>query len=960
MISSTSIDLPEHRKVVMEACQRLDIFPKAMEHLPARDADAIKVSMEMVEVADIYIGIFAWRYGHIPEDHDISITEMEFNRAVERGIPILVFLIHDDHALTRKMVEANEAAQTKLEALKARARKGRGRAEFKSPENLQTLALHALADLKAREQTEGAKPSKTKTNVTQVRQAYLEWLRRSCESVELLGLDLKDAQNIRLGQVYVPAVTASRYEKREGEEDDGMSSRDLRHDLLLHRLGSESLYVPGAPGSGKSTFCRWVALCSAIGTVPAHAIGVQEAFEESLPDTLRGRFPLLCHLRDWARDDATWIKGNGRWTRAQLENSLAAWIDDTRPGELTSELFLDELRLGRCLLILDGADEVPESVGKDRPRHNLLTGLTDALPDWTTAGNRVLLTSRPYGLGDAERQRLGISTAALSDLPDELQEVFIRRWYAAADPARAQEKAAAISHHLSERRDLDELRPNPMLLTALCIKFDEGQRLPKDFYRLYDSVVNQVLHKRYPEDVQRERARMRLEAIAYAMHSGALRPRSTPEAEVGVAEIDEALAKLAQTDTMTEQGAMDAAVKREDLLSNSGLLLPRADRRAAFYHLSFQEFFAAVRMRRAGEALETLLARHAATPAWRRTLTFLFCAVADQDSAESAAQLYSTLLPQLEPAPLEADANPALLLADCLEVAHARRWNLQRFAAPLRQACDRTLHHLDPPARAHLWRTLGRLGLDNRPGVGVQAGLPDIDWVTVPAGIFAYGDEEAKTLTLDAFSIARYPVTNAQYQCFIDDGGYDNAAWWQGLQRMELERPSWSEANQPRETVSWYEATAFCRWLGSTLHERNLLKNGEQVRLPTEQEWEKAARGSDGREYPWGEYADGRANIDETYRQGPHNVGQTTAVGIYPDKEGDLANGLLDMAGNVWEWCADKYDASEKSKAASRVLRGGSWYYYRGYCRCADRGRFNPDLRHNGIGFRVCCAPPII
>src|SRR5215471_12469671 len=100
VISSTSIDLPEHRRQVIEACQRLDFFPDAMEHLPARDADAIRVSLEMVDKADLYLGIFAWRYGHIPEGYEVSITELEFNRAVERGIPVLVFTIHQEHPLT--------------------------------------------------------------------------------------------------------------------------------------------------------------------------------------------------------------------------------------------------------------------------------------------------------------------------------------------------------------------------------------------------------------------------------------------------------------------------------------------------------------------------------------------------------------------------------------------------------------------------------------------------------------------------------------------------------------------------------------------------------------------------------------------------------------------------------------------------------------------------------------------
>jgi len=152
MISSTSVDLPEHRPEVRDACLREGYFPDMMESLPARDADAIRVSLEMVDRADVYIGIYAWRYGHKPEGHDISITEMEFNRAVERGIPILVFVIHKEHALTIEMVETDKEAQQKLAKLKERASQGRGRREFKSPEDLRAEVIHALSDLKQREQ----------------------------------------------------------------------------------------------------------------------------------------------------------------------------------------------------------------------------------------------------------------------------------------------------------------------------------------------------------------------------------------------------------------------------------------------------------------------------------------------------------------------------------------------------------------------------------------------------------------------------------------------------------------------------------------------------------------------------------------------------------------------------------------------------------------------------------------
>lgn len=147
MISSTALDLPEHRKEAIDACLRQGVFPVAMEQLPARDADAIRVSLEMVDKAEIYIGIYAWRYGHIPKGHDISITEMEFNRAVERGIPILVFTIHDDHPLIINMVEADKVAQEKLKNLKERACEGRGRLQFHSPADLRSHIIQSLGAL---------------------------------------------------------------------------------------------------------------------------------------------------------------------------------------------------------------------------------------------------------------------------------------------------------------------------------------------------------------------------------------------------------------------------------------------------------------------------------------------------------------------------------------------------------------------------------------------------------------------------------------------------------------------------------------------------------------------------------------------------------------------------------------------------------------------------------------------
>src|SRR4051812_6830798 len=111
MISSTAMDLPEHRIQVIEACQRVGMFPLTMEQLPAKPEDAATVSLHRVDEAHVYIGIFGYRYGYVPEGSNISISEMEYNRAIQRGIPCLIFFMHEDHPVTRRDVETGPGAE---------------------------------------------------------------------------------------------------------------------------------------------------------------------------------------------------------------------------------------------------------------------------------------------------------------------------------------------------------------------------------------------------------------------------------------------------------------------------------------------------------------------------------------------------------------------------------------------------------------------------------------------------------------------------------------------------------------------------------------------------------------------------------------------------------------------------------------------------------------------------------
>jgi len=234
--------------------------------------------------------------------------------------------------------------------------------------------------------------------------------------------------------------------------------------------------------------------------------------------------------------------------------------------------------------------------------------------------------------------------------------------------------------------------------------------------------------------------------------------------------------------------------------------------------------------------------------------------------------------------------------------------------------------------------------------------VPDIAWVEVPGGAFIY--QKGETRELPTFWIGRYPVTNAQYQTFVEDGGYEDAGWWDDLVRREPEASHWPQPNRPRTNVDWYEAVAFTRWFNARLG----LDQGS-IRLPTELEWEKTARGEQGREYPWGDwFRSGFANVDEKERkQGDWYLKQTTAVGLYP--HGRSPYGVEDLAGAVWEWCLNKYDdldaVAADTSGAARALRGGSWVNLPDDARAGSRLRDHPDYRVVNGGFRLCSSVPI-
>ncbi len=144
LISCSALDLPEHRRQVLDACLRQGMFPIMMEHLPASAADAVEESTRMVNEADLYLCVLAYRYGYMPSGLDISLTEMEYNRAVERGILCLIFLMDEKHPIMASDVERGEGA-AKLVAFKERLKTERVVNFFGSPQDLQAQVINSLS-----------------------------------------------------------------------------------------------------------------------------------------------------------------------------------------------------------------------------------------------------------------------------------------------------------------------------------------------------------------------------------------------------------------------------------------------------------------------------------------------------------------------------------------------------------------------------------------------------------------------------------------------------------------------------------------------------------------------------------------------------------------------------------------------------------------------------------------------
>ncbi|GAB4508983.1 MAG: hypothetical protein OHK0046_03090 [Anaerolineae bacterium] len=272
--------------------------------------------------------------------------------------------------------------------------------------------------------------------------------------------------------------------------------------------------------------------------------------------------------------------------------------------------------------------------------------------------------------------------------------------------------------------------------------------------------------------------------------------------------------------------------------------------------------------------------------------------------------------------------------------------------------------------------------MDEEPFVMTEA--PDVlavlpapfEWCEIPEGKVTLEDARQRLPTgsaggeveVDRFMIAKYPITNAQYQVFVDaDDGYCEPTWWD----YSAEARSWrARAPEPKPTafpgeklprtcVNWYDAMAFCFWLSARLialsDNAPISSETSWVTLPTEAQWQRAAQGDEAWVYPWGnDYDATRCNVKD------NETAAASAVDAYP--QGASPFGVMDTSGNVREWCLSQWvtGSDDLNGKMLRVLRGGSFYGSESKARCAYRYANVPDLRLSSFGFRVALSGIIV
>jgi len=853
----------------------------------------------------------------------------------------------------------------------------------------------------------GDRPALTQEQFTRILTNYLDWVARAYNKAQLYGVPPSLGRPIHdLPTVFVPP-TLRRFQLPHREEMEQRvhdkrafieptrayleivaEERDKGATIGLNELltTSQRLAVIGGAGSGKSTLLAYLAAALA----NAARTGTPPPFE--LPRGVTTLVPLLVPLRYFRvyQRDVRAAPGERLLNpRVGKLAGFAPWYLKQRNSALEiTEDFFDRLLLGGgCLVMLDGLDEVVT-----RPERASIRAQVEYWARDTYPKNHFMVTAREAGYQDDAVFGNDVTRLAVEPLDPAQIQTLVTNWCGQLFPTETALRAdeivqgiEAINERYIEQK-LPPLIDSPLMTTmVVSVRFGETY-LPRDRAKLYEAAVKVILQAQYidPDEARQELIdwggawedqRNWLAHLALGMHASASGTTAVPEPRA------RELLKP-KLDGEPQDRFIEAVRLRGGLFEERAELFQ-------FIHLTFQEFLAARELAKLREKGLVNLSPRVTDAWWRETLILLY-GYARTDFLDFA-NAYLDWLSALTHNPTTHLAGLELAGAALLEVQNPdperRALQAKRLAAALQDAPLGVSGTL----RASAGRTLGYLG-DPRAGVGIdEHGLPTLLFCEIPAGDFRMGDTESYcggeqftyTKIVKPYYISRYPITNAQYDAFVQaPDGFRDSQWWDGLAECDNQSPPpkyggvYDLPNHPVINVTWYQAVAFCRWLNHRFQMADFrfqiwdvttsspvtrhLPSSSVLRLPTEAEWEKAARGTDGRKYPWGDTITiEHANYSDT------EIGTTSAVGCFSN--GVSQYGVLDMSGNVWEWCATKWvenysdyfsqEVNQLGGASARVLLGGSFSYDTWFARWAYRLLDPPRSRSRNDGFRVALSP---
>ena len=833
---------------------------------------------------------------------------------------------------------------------------------------------------------------------------YLAWLLDRTATIELRGIEraggapvvvlpLETAYVPLRAKVMSPEWTPNRGRRGHSVDIDVEREVDVPLNQVLG-LGSH-LVITGGPGSGKTTVLLHMAWALSSSLLLGQAEPASSRLGLSLaPSELP--LPIFVPLASFARYRRT-LPGNA----PARERTLAYFISHHLISKqadfgLPDDFFAQLLKDGRdVILLLDGLDEVSNEDERAEVRQSVeeLVGGRGAM--------RVVVTCRTVAYRSG-RTALGADFSEIAvqrlDMEQHIAPMVLQA-YTCIHPKDAVLRAERVDDLLRSIQALEEQRRarlggdavplvgSPLMVRLLLIVHVNNRTLPDERADLFDKAINallQVDYGREESDIRELSTDWKLfrdmaQHLAFHMHhQGPDQGREVEELAV-----KKSLRKEAEFKPRIDEFLGQARQR--------GSVLEERDGAYRFIHLAFQEFLVARYLKEvigseSREAILALIMDHLDDPWWREPILLLVGYLA-ANAAKPARDFLGAL------AKAGTTANAQFSAAELAATA-ALEW--RDSGESMRQSCAKGIAELlsdgnlqiqaQPAVRARAGERLSQLGdprfdpqrfflpadamlgfvnIPADPDFKIGTRKRDAKRVAKVIGSEVEKDEINDNLTpTSACYIGRYLVTVAQFRTFVE------------ATQFEFGDPDAlrNTASSPVRYVNWHEALAYCNWLSerfatsSALADSNVARlvreHQWRVTLPSELEWEKAARGNvRDKIFPWGDEPDpNRANYDDT------GIGATSAVGCFPEN----GFGLSDMIGNVWEWTRSRFQSYpyemrdgrndlESNEGEKRVVRGGSWDYHHVYARCAARVWLHPDDRSYGIGFRVVLrSPPVL